>query len=143
MSEKANENATPSGFNASIKEGPGKMTPEQAAQTVSRGKIKLVMPIMDGDKEYKELAYDFNKLTGWELARAIDTGADLRTRNSGNISDREALCLFSAAAAKCNGLDAKDVQERIGPVDAILAINTASVFFRGSLMAGFLRIASE
>ena len=142
MSEKANENATPKGFSASNRET-GTMTPEQAAQAVSSGKIRLVTPIMDGDKEYTELAYDFNKLTGWELARAIDTGADLRTRNSGNISDREALCLFSAAAAKCNELDARDVQERIGPVDAILAINTASVFFRGSLMAGYLRIASE
>lgn len=119
------------------------MSPVEAAEKVSSGKFKLLVPIEDGEQKYEELKYDFNKLTGWELARAIDSGAD-RNANPNNITDVQALALFAAAAAKATGgLDAQDIKERMAAMDAIAAISVASIFFRGSLLAGSLRITKE
>ena len=119
------------------------MSPTEAAEKVSKGRFKLLVPIEDGEKKYDELTYDFNRLTGWELAKAIDNGAD-RNANPSNVTDTQALSLFAVAAAKCTGgLDAKDIMERLSAQDAIAAISVASIFFKGSLLAGSLRITKE
>ena len=119
------------------------MSPTEAAEKVSKGRFKLLVPIEDGEKKYDELMYDFNRLTGWELARAIDSGAD-RNANPSNVTDTQALALFAVAAAKCTGgLDEKDIKERLSAQDAIAAISVASIFFKGSLLAGSLRITKE
>ena len=116
------------------------MSPTEAAEKVSKGRFKLLVPIEDGETKYDTLTYDFNKLTGWELAKAIDNGAD-RNANPSNVTDTQALSLFAVAAAKCTGgLDAKDIMERLSAQDAIAAISVASIFFKGSLLAGSLRI---
>lgn len=112
------------------------MTPFEAVQKITKGKIKLFKPIQDGDKVHEELNYDFNELTGWELARAID-GGESRDPFAKNLTDTQALSLFAVAAAKCTeGLDERDIKERLGAMDAITAIRTATLFFNGSLMAG-------
>ena len=119
------------------------MSPTEAAEKVSKGRFKLLVPIEDGEQKYDELVYDFNRLTGWELARAIDSGAD-RNANPSNVTDTQALSLFAVAAAKCTGgLDEKDIKERLSAQDAIAAISVASIFFKGSLLAGSLRITKE
>lgn len=114
-------------------------------EEITSGKIELTTPIVDGEKEYKELYYDFNKLTGWELAAAMDDGA--RGRNSSQQSgttDQQHLCVFAAAAAKATGgLDKKDIRERIGAKDAIVGINLATLFFRYALLAGSMRMSKE
>lgn len=119
------------------------MSPIEAAEKVSSGRFKLLVPIQDGEQKHDELTYDFNKLTGWELAKAMDSAAE-RLSNSNSMTDTQALSLFAAAAAKATpGLDATDIRERMGAVDAIAAISLASIFFRGSLLAGSLRITKE
>ena len=126
-----NENAVPA------------MTPMETAEKVSNGVFSLAVPIMDGEQEYTELKYDFNALTGWELAKAIDSGTERTSKTSG-ITDTQALALFAAAAAKCTGgLDATDIRNRLSAVDAIAAISVTSIFFRGSLLAGSLRITKK
>ena len=117
--------------------------PLEAAETVSNGKFKLKTPIRDGEKEYTELKYDFNALTAWELAKAIDTG--IAGKNDPfNVTDMQALSLFAAAAAKVTeGLDATDIRERMGGADGIAAIRVAAIFFNGSSLAGSLRFTKE
>lgn len=117
--------------------------PLEAAETVSSGKFKLKTPIRDGEKEYTELKYDFNALTAWELARAIDTGINGKN-DPFNVTDVQALSLFAAAAAKATeGLDATDIRERMGGADGIAAIRVAAIFFNGSSLAGSLRFTKE
>ena len=144
MSE--NEKTVQTAQNEQPKTAPGNMpvmSPTEAAEKVSKGRFKLLVPIEDGEQKYDELVYDFNKLTGWELARAIDSGAD-RNANPSNVTDTQALALFAVAAAKCTGgLDEKDNKERLSAQDAIAAISVASIFFKGSLLAGSLRITKE
>lgn len=117
--------------------------PIEAAETVSKGKFKLKTPIKDGETEYTELKYDFNALTAWELAKAIDTGTTGRN-DVFNITDAQALSLFAAAAAKATeGLDATDIRERMGAADGVAAMRVASIFFNGSSLAGSLRFTKE
>lgn len=114
----------------------------QAAAKVSSGIFKLSVPIMDGDKEYTELNYDFNALSGWEFAKAVDAGTTGRA-DAFNITDTQALSLFAAAAGKCTqGIDATDVRERLGSADAITAIRLAAIFFNGTSLAGNRRITN-
>ena len=118
--------------------------PIEAAETVSKGKFTLRTPIRDGEKEYTYLKYDFNALSAWELAKAIDAGSSGRN-DAFNMSDAQALALFAAAAAKCTegGLDATDIRERMGASDGVAAIRVASIFFNGSSLAGSLRFTKE
>lgn len=119
-----------------------KLTAEEAVRRISCGKLLLSVPITDGDKQYEFLEYDFNALTGWELAKALDGGGSNAVRTN-SISDVQSLSLFAAAAAKrTGGLDATDIRTRLSAVDAIAAINVASLFFRGSLLAANSRITS-
>ena len=140
MSDKINANAMPQ-MDATF----DPTTPLKMAENIGKGKMKLCSPIKDGEKSYDEINYDFTALTGWEFARAMDSGAGTRgAQNASAISEMQAMALFAAAAAKCtDGLDATDIRERMGAMDAIGAINIASLFFKSSLMATSLRITNE
>lgn len=112
------------------------------ANAVRRGKLKLAEPIEDGENSYDELEYDFGALKGLELARALDFGEG--PKDSFRLNDVQALNYFAAAAAKCQkqgGLDVVDIRERIGGMDAIKAIQLATVFFRASSRAGDSRLS--
>lgn len=117
--------------------------PEKAAEAVKHGILRLAEPIYDGEKEYNELEYDFGALKGLEMARALDFGDG--PKDSFRLTDVQALNYFACAAAKCQnlsgGLDATDIRERIGGMDAIKAIQLATVFFRASSRAGDRRLS--
>ena len=51
-----------------------KFDPDEAADSLKSGVMRLKEPIWDGDREYTELEYDFTLLKGLELARALDFG---------------------------------------------------------------------
>lgn len=117
--------------------------PLKAAESIAKGKFTLKVPIQDGEKKYDALSYDFNALTAWELAKAIDAGTTGRGDNF-NLTDTQALAIFAAAAAKCTeGLDATDIRERMAAVDGIAAMRVAQIFFKGSSLAGSLRFTKE
>lgn len=156
MEEKVNDNVTVETPNAAEvqegkeaveaakpKEAPiNPFDPDEAAKAVRHGKLKLAEPIEDGSNVYDELEYDFGALKGLELARALDFGEG--PKDSFRLSDVQALNYFACAAAKCQktgGLDATDIRERIGGMDAIKAIQLATVFFRASSRAGDRRLS--
>lgn len=94
---------------------------------LSKGTLELAIPIRSRSEDVKVLHYDFTKLTGWEYVEAMDS--DPNNRNVFNISKKQAICLFAAAAAKVTeGLDATDIKERIGLADAMRAVQVATVF---------------
>jgi len=112
--------------------------------SVSKGTLKLAVPIADGDRSYDTLTYDFSKLTGWEMAQALDFGAGKGGPGMNTITDAQALSLFATAAAKGGGgLDAVDIRERVSARDAIVAIGVAQAFFRASWLEGSSRISNE
>lgn len=116
--------------------------PDEAARAVRSGKLTLAEPIEDGENVHTELVYDFGALKGLELARALDFGDG--PKDSFRLTDVQALNYFACAAAKCQkqgGLDATDIRERIGGMDAIKAIQLATVFFRASSRAGDRRLS--
>ena len=93
----------------------------------AKGTLKLAVPIISQDKPIHELKYDYTALSGWEYVEAMD--ADQTNRNAFAISKKQALCLFAAAAAKVTeGLDAYDIQRRIGIADAQRAAQVSTVF---------------
>lgn len=113
--------------------------PVKSAETLSQGKFKLRKPIRDGEKVYDELQYDFQALSAWELAKAIDAGTTGQS-NVFRITDTQALSLFAAAAAKATaGLDATDIRERMGAADGLAAMRVASIFFNAFSLEGSLR----
>ena len=120
-----------------------RFNPIEAAETLAEGVYALKKPIQDGEKTYEALNYDFNALTAWELARAIDQGTNGRN-DAFAMTDTQALSLFAAAAAKATpGLDATDIRERLSAADGLAAIRVASIFFNGSSLAGSLRFTKE
>ena len=118
--------------------------PAEIANSVKRGRLTLSEPIMDGSKQYDELEFDFGKLRGLEVAQALDFGTG--AKDAFRLNDVQALNYFACAAAKCQepgGLDATDIRERIGGMDAIKAIQLATIFFRSSSRAGDRRLSSK
>lgn len=54
---------------------------------------------------------------------------DREARNVFSMTDKQALCLFAAAAGKQTpGIDATDIRTRMGVVDAVKAVQLATVF---------------
>lgn len=101
---------------------------------VTSGTLELTAPIRAGGQDVTELQYDFSKLTGWEYVEAMDADAD--ARNVFKISQKQALCLFAAAAGKATpGIDATDIKQRIGAIDAVKAVQLATVFLVTSTRA--------
>lgn len=104
------------------------------AGEITKGTLKLSTPIRAKSQDVTELQYDFGKLTGWEYVEAMD--ADVTARNVFKISNKQALCLFATAAGKATpDVDATDIKERIGAVDALRAVQLATVFLITSTRA--------
>ena len=114
--------------------------PDEAVKELSKGKLKLFKPFIADDEEITELEYDFENLGGPEMVRAMDRGA----ANGGNafrITSEQALELFIASAGKeTAGVDAQDVRRGLSSVDAVKAVQLATVFFVASSQAGNARI---
>ena len=122
------------------KKGLDMKSADDAVNELSRGKLKLFKPFIADDAEITELTYDFENLGGPELVRAMDRGA----ANGGNafrITSEQALELFIASAGKeTEGCDAADVRRGLSSVDAVKAVQLATVFFVASSQAGNARI---
>lgn len=113
------------------------------AMREGKGRLELEKPIVAGDKEIKELVYDFTQLTGLDYTEAMDSGIGTG-RNLSGLGYRQGLSLFAKAAAICNeGLDMQDIVSRIGATDAAEAVELASIFFSGSILAGRKRISKK
>lgn len=110
------------------------------AMREGKGRLQLEKPIVKGDKEITELAYDFTDMTGIEYTIAMDS--DMNARETFKITYRQSLALFAAAAAKhTEGLDSRDIIENIGMSDAVEGVQLATSFFVASTRAGRLRIS--
>lgn len=114
---------------------------EDIRERAKRGTLALSEPIEDGENSYDELEYDFTKLKGLEITRAIDSGRSVARTTDTNfrLTDEQALHLFAAAAEKCQkpgGLDRRDIVERMGAMDSIVAVQAASLFFNVSSQGG-------
>ena len=122
------------------KKGPELSNPDEAVKELSKGKLKLFKPFVADDVEITELEYDLENLGGPEMVRAMDRGA----ANGGNafrITSEQALELFIASAGKeTPGVDAQDVRRGLFSVDAVKAVQLATVFFVASSQAGNARI---
>lgn len=112
------------------------------AMKAGKGRLRLETPIMAGDTEIKELIYDFTDMTGLEYTAAMDS--DMNARENYKITNRQALALFAAAAAKhTEYVDSKDIIERIGMTDAVEGVQLATSFFVASTRAGRFRISKK
>ena len=129
-------------FKAQIEERKAKSKLANEAMAEGKGRLALETPILSGDEEITELIYDFNELTGMEYADAMDS--DPNAQQIYKITDRQALALFAKAAAKQTGkVDMRDIVERIGMTDAVVAVQLATLFFSASTRAGRLRISKK
>lgn len=105
---------------------------------ISRGTLELATPIRARSEDITVLRYDFTKLTGWEYVEVMDS--DSANRNVFQVSKRQALSLFAAAAAKQAPADdkggrlydAEDIKARIGLADAQRAVQVATLFLTTS-----------
>ncbi len=131
-------------FKASIlsqlEERKAKVREAEEVMMKGRGVLTLETPISSGGKEIDKLTYDFTDLTGMEYIDALDS--DTNANNSFKITNRQALALFATAAAKqTDGLDMRDIMERIGVTDAVEGVHLATLFFRASSNAGRMRLS--
>ena len=118
------------------------MDPMEMIRKWGTGTMQLYTPIQDGQNRITELKWDFLSLTGREYAEAMDM--DPNARAAFSMTSKQALCLFAEAAAKATGgLDARDIRDRMGIMDAGKAIQLATVFFRFSSLAGDSRISAS
>ena len=109
-----------------------------------KGRLSLETPIQSGDKEIKELVYDFTALTGMEYTDAMDNDMNANSSAYHRITYRQALSLFAKAAAKqTEGVDMEDIVSRIGVTDAVEGVQLATLFFTASTRAGRLRISKK
>ena len=133
--------ATPDSQNeAANKNTQKRMTPEEAARAVSRGKMRLFTPIRASDRDVDVLEFDFTKLTGWEFAQALDRDDSGKT-NAFRLTGVQALELFAAAVHKMTpDVDAEDIRYRMGIEDAIKATQLATAFFNLTSRAANSRI---
>lgn len=115
---------------------------EEANEAIREGKgrLRLETPILSMDKKIEEVAYDFTKVTGMEYTAAMD--ADQSAQPGFKITYKQAFALFARAVAKeTEGLDTKDVMERMGMMDAAEGVQLAANFFFASIRAARLRIS--
>lgn len=109
-------------------------TAKKVLDSTAKGTFKLSSPIRAAGADLDTLEYDFTKLTGWELVEAMDT--DEKARSVFKITQKQALCVFATAAAKCTkNVDVTDIKERIGAADALRAVQLATVFLTASARA--------
>lgn len=123
-----------------LEETRAKLKESDEARAKGKGRLRLETPITSGDEEITELAYDFTELTGMEYADAMDS--DQNAGQIYRITYRQGLSLFAQAAAKqTDGVDMRDIVERIGITDAVEGVQLATLFFSASTRAGRLRIS--
>ena len=114
----------------------------QLAMLEGKGVLELLQPIRAAGQDVIKLVYDFTRLTGMEYAEAMDS--DPQADQVFRITNRQALALFAAAAAKDTPhVDKKDILERIGVADAMKGAQLATLFFVTSTRSGNLRISRE
>lgn len=112
------------------------------AAELAKGTIKLVKPIRAQSTDVTELEYDFGELTGMDYVEAM--GEDAPNHNAFRVSAKQALALFATAAAKCTPkVDAIDIRERIGAVDAMKAVQAATLFLVVSAREESATISAE
>jgi len=121
------------------KEEPAKkasiLDPETQLKKLSQGEFQLYAPIRAGGKDITVLEYDFQALTGWEIMDALDS--DPKATNIFRVTNKQAMMMFAMAVAKKTpGIDATDIRERMGSVDAIKVAQLAALFFATSSRAG-------
>lgn len=93
-----------------------------------RGTLELVQPILAMGKEVHALKYDFTKVTNAEYLAAMDS--DTGSTNLFRFTAKQLFYFFSCAAAKENdGLDAKDIRQRLSALDADAAVKQTLLFF--------------
>lgn len=112
------------------------------AMGAGKGRLRLETPIQAGEKEITELPYDFTALTGTEYTDAMDT--DPNAQQIFRITYRQGLALFAKAASKeTDGVDMRDIIDRLGVTDAVEGVQLATLFFSASTRAGRLRISKK
>ena len=125
---------------ASMEEAKAKRKEATEAMSQGKGRFHLETPILAGDQEITDLAYDFTAVTGMEYTDAMDS--DASAQQIYRITYRQALALFAIAAAKQTPLvDRQDIISRIGVTDAVAAVQLATLFFSASTRAGQMRIS--
>lgn len=123
---------------------------EKELEHIAKGTMKLMVPLTAAGREITELKWDFRSLSGWEYVGALDY--DNAGVNVFKLTNKQALSLFAAAAAKAttmkredgsefNPLDAHDIRDRLCIDDSIKAVQTATVFFITSARVGNKRIS--
>lgn len=118
--------------------------PQEQLKLFGKGKMELAAPIRADGKDVNTLKYDFTVLTGMEFVEALDKDTGNSTLNAFKLTNKQALNLFAAAAAKVtDGIDATDIRERIGAIDSVKAVQLATIFFSASNRAGNNRISNE
>ena len=106
------------------------LNPADELRKSSMGTLKLTFPIRAASTDVTELAYDFCGLTSLEMMEALDKDGSL---NLIGITNRQALYLFAATAAKCNEkVDEADVLARLSSADAVKAVQLAKLFYVAS-----------
>lgn len=130
MSEEMKNNATEGTESEKKQEAPveDKKAGMTAEELISKGRIALETPITARDKELTEICYDFTKVTGLEYLDAMD--ADPKNHDTFHISQKQAFCLFTKAAAKAtDDVDETDLRRRMGKGDVMNAVRIATTFF--------------
>mgnify|MGYP000379441638 CR=1 FL=1 len=101
-----------------------------------RGSFDLETPILSRGENINKVAYDFTKLTGMEVVAALDSDPGIQP------GFKQAFAIFAQAVAKeTEGVDAKDVMERMGATDTLEGVQLAVNFYYASIRAGRLRIS--
>lgn len=125
------------------------LDPFEILRDLTRGTLKLMKPIRAHGQDVTEIKYDFCSLTSLELMEALDSAP---VSNMMAVSNRQALALFAATAAKFapiveeDGMktrlfDEKDIEKNIGPADAVEAVQLAKLFYIASSRAGSANIS--
>jgi hypothetical protein len=123
----------------------------EVLRELTTGTLKLLKPFRAHSQDVEEVRFDFCGLTTDEEFDALDS---VTTYNFSTITNKQALALFAATAGKCapevddDGhmiklYDAKDIKKRLGPADAIKAVQLAKLFYTASSQAGDSNISRE
>ena len=101
MSEEIKKNEQPQVEEQPKEQEAQKPAPPITLSMISKGTLELAVPIRARSADVSVLHYDFTKLSGWEYVEAMDS--DTASRNVFQVSKKQALALFAAAAAKQAG----------------------------------------
>lgn len=137
----ATEESVPADEKPTVAQKPT-LDPDAFLAKASSGTLQLTKPIRAGGQDVNELQYDFQKLTGWEYAEAVDS--DKNAQTIFRLTAKQALNLFAMAAGKATArIDANDIKERIGVEDSMAAVQLAIVFFNACALKRNKRTTKE